>query len=334
MISRSHSYLLASLVMLAAVPAAAQEGGGVAANQEIRIQQLESEIRGLTGQVEDLSYQVRSLTDQLQKLVADTDFRLREVEGGGGATAGAAPGTGPATAEAPPALGEPMGGTLPQTAETMNPPPPTNQPPPANQPLAAVGGANQAPAPVGQPRTLGSMSETDFEAQKSKLKPADAGAAATAAGQANNQAGAPAGQGGQAGGQTAALAGGTPDEQYQQAFSLLRQTKYDQAEKALKSFIAQYPDHPLTGNANYWLGETYYVRADYNNAALTFAEGFKRYPKSGKAPDNLLKLGMSLAALGERDDACKALVELESRYPSANDNVKQRAAKERQRNGC
>lgn len=320
MISRSHSYLLASFVMLAAVPAAAQEGGGVAANQEIRIQQLESEIRGLTGQVEDLSYQVRSLTDQLQKLVADTDFRLREVEGGAGATSGAAPGTGPATAEAPPALGEPVGTPPPQTAETT-------PPPPANPPLAAVGGANQTPpAAVGQPRTLGSMSETDFEAQKSKLKPADAAAAAAAA--------APAGQGAQAGGQSAALPGGTPDEQYQQAFSLLRQTKYDQAEKALKSFIAQYPDHPLTGNANYWLGETYYVRADYNNAALTFAEGFQKYPKSGKAPDNLLKLGMSLAALGERDDACKALVELESRYPSANDNVKQRAAKERQRNGC
>jgi tol-pal system protein YbgF len=329
LISRSPGYLLAGFVMLAALPAAAQEGGGVAANQELRIQQLESEIRGLTGQVEDLSYQVRSLTDQLQKLVADTDFRLREVEGGAGATTGSTPAGG----EPPPVLGEPAGTTPPQAAEANPPPPPAE---PANPPLATVGGTNQPatnqpPTSVGQPRTLGTMSETDFEAQKSKLKAADATAAAAAAGQANSQAAAPAGQGGQ----TAALSsGGTPDEQYQNAFSLLRATKYNEAERALKSFIAQYPDHPLTGNANYWLGETYYVRADYNNAALTFAEGFKKYPKSGKAPDNLLKLGMSLAALGERDDACKALVELESRYPNANDNVKQRAAKERQRNGC
>jgi tol-pal system protein YbgF len=237
------------------------------------------------------------------------------------------------------ALGEPAGTTPPQAAGTnppqaaeANPPPPPAEP--ANPPLAAVGGTNQPPSSVGQPRTLGTMSQTDFDAQKSKLKAADAEAASAAAGQANNQANgqaaAPAGQAGQ----TAALSGGTPDEQYQNAFSLLRATKYNEAEKALKSFIAQYPDHPLTGNANYWLGETYYVRADYNNAALTFAEGFKKYPKSGKAPDNLLKLGMSLAALGERDDACKALTELDSRYPSANDNVKQRAAKERQRNGC
>jgi tol-pal system protein YbgF len=331
LISRSPGYLLAGFVMLAALPATAQEeGGGVAANQELRIQQLESEIRGLTGQVEDLSYQVRSLTDQLQKLVSDTDFRLREIEGGGagGTTGSAAPSGG----EQQPALGEPTG-TAPQAAEA-NPPPP--QPAePANPPLAAVGGGtNQPSTGVGQPRTLGTMSETDFEAQKSKLKSADAAAASAAAGQAanqaNNQAGAPTGQG-----QTAAVpSGGTPDEQYQNAFSLLRATKYNEAEKALKSFIAQYPDHPLTGNANYWLGETYYVRADYNNAALTFAEGYKKYPKSGKAPDNLLKLGMSLAALGERDDACKALTELDSRYPNANDNVKQRAAKERQRNGC
>jgi tol-pal system protein YbgF len=320
--------------MLATLPAAAQEGGGVAANQEVRIQQLESEIRGLTGQVEDLSYQVRSLTDQLQKLVADTDFRLREVEGGAGATTGS---TAPAGGEPPAAMSESAGTAPPQTAEAT---PPPAEPLDPNPPPAAAGGtnqpsANQPPTSVGQPRTLGTMSQTDFDAQSSRLKAADPAAAAAAAGQPSNQTNSQSAALGTPTDLSAApTGGGTPDEQYQNAFSLLRATKYNEAEKALKTFIAQYPDHPLTGNANYWLGETYYVRADYNNAALTFAEGFKKYPKSGKAPDNLLKLGMSLAALGERDDACKALVELESRYPNANDNIKQRAAKERQRNGC
>src|SRR5215475_14377917 len=130
------------------------------------------------------------------------------------------------------------------------------------------------------------------------------------------------------------LPGSTPDEQYQYAFDLLRQTKYDEAEKALSTFVAEYPENPLAGNATYWLGETYFVRQDYNNAALTFAQGFQKYPKSGKAPDTLLKLGISLAALGETADACKALKELGNRFPTAADSIKQRAAREQSKNGC
>jgi tol-pal system protein YbgF len=113
----------------------------------------------------------------------------------------------------------------------------------------------------------------------------------------------------------------------------MRQTKYAEAEQALRTFVDDYPDHPLAGNASYWLGEAYYLRKDYNNAALTFAQTFQKYPRSGKAPDSLLKLGMSLATLGETADACKALHELGVRYPKAPD-TKQRAAKERARNGC
>src|SRR5262245_47408590 len=106
--------------MLAALPATAQEGGGVAANQEIRIQQLESEIRGLTGQLEDLSYQARSLPDQLQRRLSDPAFRRREIEGGGGSPPG---GAAPAGGGPPPAMGEPAG-TPPQAAEASPPPQP------------------------------------------------------------------------------------------------------------------------------------------------------------------------------------------------------------------
>ena len=117
-------------------------------------------------------------------------------------------------------------------------------------------------------------------------------------------------------------------------FDLLRQNKYADAEQALRTFVEQNPDHPLAGNANYWLGETYYVRQDFQNAALTFADGSQRYPKSGKAPDSLLKLGMALAALGETNDACTAFAELAERYPNASGSVKQRASKEQAKNGC
>ena len=151
---------------------------------------------------------------------------------------------------------------------------------------------------TGQPRTLGTMSQGQYNTQSQQLNQnADAAAAADTAGktgtpgtsgdnadQNNEQA--------NAGTAPYALQGTTPDEQYQFAFDLMRQTKYADAERALSTFVDEYPDHPLAGNASYWLGETYYVRKDYSNAAQTFAETFKKFPQSGKAPDSLLKLGM------------------------------------------
>jgi tol-pal system protein YbgF len=132
----------------------------------------------------------------------------------------------------------------------------------------------------------------------------------------------------------AELPGATPDEQYQYAFGLLRENRYDDAEKALREFISENPEHQLTGNANYWLGETYYVRGDYKNAAITFAQGVKNYPQSGKAPDNMMKLGMALAAMGQGPDACTAFAEVGKRYPQASASLKDRVVKEQQKNSC
>ncbi|MGE0118242.1 MAG: tol-pal system protein YbgF [Dongiaceae bacterium] len=308
--------LVGGAILLAAVPASAQDQSALVANQELRIQQLEGQIRALNGELEQMSHQVRQMTDRLDKLVADIDFRLREVEGsdqgmsmGEAAPAGEEPSS---LAAAPPA----SGGDL-------------------SQPTAGQSGTNQSgtdQSGVGQPRVLGTMSQSQLDSQKQRLNPnADPAAAAAAAGGAGSSA-AP-------GAQTAAtgpyvLEGATADEQYQYAFDLLRQNKYGDAEQALRTFVDQYPEHPLAGNASYWLGETFYVRQDYDNAALTFAEGFQKYPQGGKAPDSLLKLGMSLAALGETGDACKAFGELAARYPKASEGIKQRAAREQSKNGC
>src|SRR5260221_11090933 len=100
------------------------------------------------------------------------------------------------------------------------------------------------------------------------------------------------------------LPSGAAQDQSNYAFGLLRQADYPGAEEALRSFVQRYPNDPLAGNAEYWLGETYYVRKDYNNAAATFAEGYRKYPQSGKAADNLLKLGMSLGNVGQKKEAC------------------------------
>ena len=133
---------------------------------------------------------------------------------------------------------------------------------------------------------------------------------------------------------TPALPAGTIKEQYSYAFSLLRQQEYAEAERALTAFIMAHPDDSLAGNANYWLAETYYVRGDFRKAAGYFAAGYKNFPKSNKASDNLLKLAMSLANLKETDQACLTFKELAERYPDATPSIKQRAAFESQRAGC
>jgi tol-pal system protein YbgF len=126
----------------------------------------------------------------------------------------------------------------------------------------------------------------------------------------------------------------SPQEQYDQAFALLRQGDYDQAEKSFTAFVAQHPGDNLTGNAQYWLGETFYVRGDHQKAAAAFAEGYQKYPKSQKAPDNLLKLGLALAGLGQKKEACITFSRLAKDFPQSADALKRRATAERQRLGC
>jgi tol-pal system protein YbgF len=131
--------------------------------------------------------------------------------------------------------------------------------------------------------------------------------------------------------------GGVPpnvQEQYDEAFGLLRKADYDQAEKSLIAFVAQHPDSPLAGNAQYWLGETYYVRGQYTEAAVAFADGFQKYPKNPKAPDNLLKLGMALASLNRKNDACKTFDQVGAQFPTAAASLKRRAEQERKKLSC
>jgi len=151
------------------------------------------------------------------------------------------------------------------------------------------------------------------------------------------------GPGGQGGGAQASapvqLPQGSPEAQYEFAYSTLLQAQREQAdfgraEQALRAFIAANPNHRLTGNAQYWLGETFYVRRDYQAAAATFAEGVAKYARSDKAPDNMLKLGMSLGQLNRKGEACGTLVELDKRYPQAPAQIKQAAQRERQRLAC
>ncbi|HKR20251.1 MAG TPA: tol-pal system protein YbgF [Stellaceae bacterium] len=126
----------------------------------------------------------------------------------------------------------------------------------------------------------------------------------------------------------------TPNQQYEAAFALLRQADYPGAEQALRAFVTQHPKDPLAGNAQYWLGETFYVRKNWKDAAIAFAEGYQKYPKSGKAPDDLLKLAMSLGNMGQKANACTALARLDHDFPQMPANVRGPATAEKRHLGC
>jgi tol-pal system protein YbgF len=128
--------------------------------------------------------------------------------------------------------------------------------------------------------------------------------------------------------------GGNPKQAYETAYGYLLQQNYGAAESAFDEFLKLYPNDPLAGNAQYWLGEAHFVRGQYKAAASAFLKGYQSYSKSAKAPESLLKLAMSLDRLGQRDAACSSYSELDVRFPAPPAHVKTRAQSERQRLGC
>ncbi len=135
-------------------------------------------------------------------------------------------------------------------------------------------------------------------------------------------------------GTVAALPGGNVEGQFQEAFSLLQRADYANAEQSLQAFLLSHPGHSLAGDAQYWLGETYYVQGRYNDAAIAFAQGYQRYPDGPRGPDSLLKLGMSLAALGQTEDACLTFQQVGEAFPNAPAAVARSAGQESTRLGC
>ncbi len=125
-----------------------------------------------------------------------------------------------------------------------------------------------------------------------------------------------------------------PKALYNRALKDLQAGNYGGAEADFASLVDAYPTHKLAGNSQYWLGETFYVRRQYKQAAEAFLAGYTTYARSKKAPDSLLKLGMTLNALGEKKTGCDALAELGAKFPDASSSIRKRAQIERKRAGC
>jgi tol-pal system protein YbgF len=268
-----------SEVSTAPTPSGSEAGGGnQALDLQIRMDQLEAQMRTLTGQLEEVQYNIGQLASRLDKMQADNEQRFQALEN---------------TAAATPAPVAPTPGQKGKPAPSA---------PPA-RPGHGAGDMDQAPSTAGVLAAPGEHPPAEVPAP-----------------------------------QTAAASGGLPSgsvqEQYNYAFGLLRQGEYQEAEAAFKAFLQKHPADPLAANAQYWLGETYFVRGDYAAASTAFAEGYRKFPQGAKAADDLMKLGISLADQGRKQDACFAFARLERDFPSAGTSMKERLASEKKHAGC
>ena len=126
----------------------------------------------------------------------------------------------------------------------------------------------------------------------------------------------------------------TPKKQYEFATSFLKVGDYSTAERAFREFVLSNSDHELAGSAQYWYAETFRIRQLYTDAASAYLEGYQKYPKGKKAPINLLKLGVSMVQIGEKDQGCKMINGVEKQYPKANQSVIQKAKYESKKFEC
>jgi len=126
----------------------------------------------------------------------------------------------------------------------------------------------------------------------------------------------------------------TPEEQYKFAVSFIKVGDYETAEFALREFVDNNSNHELAGSAQYWYGETFRVRQLYQDAATAYLNGYQKYPKSNKAPVNLLKLGVMLVQIGEKDQGCSMILGIKDQYPKADQSVIQKAEYEKKKFNC
>ncbi|HVY50085.1 MAG TPA: tol-pal system protein YbgF [Devosia sp.] len=288
----------------------------------VRVQQLEEQVRDLTGQIQGLQFTLTQMQEQLQKMQDDNEFRFQQLEGGnagagkGGAgkktdaatqagdatPAGALPpapqGEQTSSADAGGALGENTGNQSAAAGEAGA----------AQQPMDSDGLGESADPLVGKgggTAELGTL-------------PADVGSQPLNLSLDSSQE----------------LTNGDAAAQYQAGYDAIVRGDYAFAEDQFRQFIALYPKDPQAPDATNWLGEALLQRQAYDEAADVLLTGFQNYEKSPRAPDLLMKLGIALGGAGEQETACRTFAEVAKRYPNQPAAFKQRLEQERQREKC
>ncbi|HEX3412514.1 MAG TPA: tol-pal system protein YbgF [Stellaceae bacterium] len=282
-------------------------GSAGAVDAELRMDRLEAQMRELTGRVEDAVNAAEQLRRRLEQINSDIDLRLSQ---GPGPPRNAAPSAHASAGitDSSPAGQLAMRG-LSATANSPRSGPASDPMPPGNlgsPPPARPGGAGTLTPPGTPSGATQPVPDTLNVATVGNFRPPSA----------------------------SELPAGSASAQYNAAFGLLKQADYPAAEEALKTFVAQHPKDALAGSAQYWLGETYYTRGRYAEAASAFAEGYKNYPRGSKAADDLLKLGMSLARANQKQNACVAFAQLDHDFANPGSSIKEHSVAEKKRLGC
>ena len=280
------------------------------AQADPRVTELEEQIRKLSGTIEELNFQILQMQDQMRKMQEDNEFRFQELEKGGGSTTKSKSGSLTPPAQADTATPEP-----PAAADTA----PVQQPPATQSAEGSDNGDNGVPGV-----NLGTLTVD----QNGNIQSSTATAPTDLLG----------GQGGTtpSDGTTVAAvpSADDPDELYRNSYEFILSGDYPSAEAGFRDHIERFPADPRAADAHYWLGEALLGQQKYRDAAETFLESSKDYSSSGKAPDMLLKLGVSLKALNQHDVACATFKEVTKRYPKASDALKQRVKQEQALAAC
>jgi tol-pal system protein YbgF len=345
--------LLVALLVLALVPAPASAqlfGGGSRDDGEavVRLNQVEDQMRMLTGQVEELSHQVRQLQEQIRRMQEDNEYRLQQLEQGGGtgkrsdAGGAATPPAGAGAAESygaagPSNLGQLRLGSDGQAVAEQGS---------GDAEFAREGGYGQpgeGNVPAGGPLDLSALARggqsggqgggmnAGQPAAGSGYDPAVPGSGSSGLAPVTSGGNAGASSGDQ---QASTLTGGIPRDDYDSAYSMMVAGDYAGAEAGFRRFLETHPNDPLSANAQFWIGESLYARKKYRDAADAFLKGYTDYPDSSKVTDSLLKLGLSLKGLGQTEAACATFSELLTKYPGAPTAVRAEAQSQKQSSGC
>jgi tol-pal system protein YbgF len=332
MIRPAHLLFLSVAVAsgLASIPTRAQMS---TSDMIVRLDQLENQMRQLTGTIEQLQFRNQQLEQSLRRMQEDIEFRFQELGGKAGARSapprpGAVPAAPPpAPAAAPPAPGRrsdafdpsqsPGAPGAPRTlgtmAENAGPSAQPLPPPGDEQPVGAPNGR-----PMGAPLDLSTMSanaagDTTLAAPGGQLPPRNPGAGGALATLPPSQ---------------------SPRDEFDLAYGYVLHKDYALAEQTFRDFLRKYPSDRLAGEAQFWLGESMFQRQSYRDAADAFLTLTKKYDTSTKAPDALLRLGQSLAALHEKELACATFAEVGRKFPRAAQNVKAAVEREQKRVHC
>ena len=304
----------------------------------VRLNRLEGQVRQMSGQIEQLQFDNRQLKEGARKFQEDVEFRFQERGGSRPGGAAAAPST--STPQAPAA----------RPARRSDAFDPDDNPTAAGAPRPLGQSAPSGPLAAEPPARRGAAADSAFseggEPSRTASAPLDLNAAARGAAPPRTTPSLPPGAAAVSGLNPSAVSGMNPGApgaaappsgakaEYDAAYGFVSARQYDQAEGALRRFIAAHPRDRLAADATYWLGESFLQQNKHREAAEQFLRVSTEYTKSGKAPDAFLKLGMSLSAIGAKDQACVTFAELERKYPNAAASVKQGVAREQKRSRC